>query len=53
MENRLADVGYPVDIAGNTAVSVTGFIFVIAPSTGLWQYNGKQTAGVFVRTAVL
>ena len=43
------DVGYPVDIAGNTAVSITseGLIFVIAPSTGLWQYDGKRNCWSF------
>ena len=43
------DVGYPVDIAGNTAVSgkSEGLILVIAPSTGLWQYDGKENCWFF------
>ena len=44
------DVGYPVDIAGNTAVSgkSEALILVIAPSTGLWQYDGKRNRWRFL-----
>ena len=42
--------GFPVDIAGNTAVSgrSDGIILVIAPSTGLWQYDGKRNCWRFL-----
>jgi hypothetical protein len=46
----ITDVGYPVDIANGTAVSATteGLAFVIAPSTGLWQFDGKRKCWRFL-----